>query len=119
MTQARRARWRVRYPAVIESRASGTDSDVAKITRVVGCMNESPAQFISSKGWGACAGHLLLPGLGLSHRVNNKGNPLTPHETFEIAAKPLCDKHSWGGGDDLRFPKCLLFFAAVETLLFI
>lgn len=29
----------------------GSDSDVAKITRVVGCMNEFPAQFISSKRW--------------------------------------------------------------------
>jgi len=38
MTQARR----VRYPAAIESRPPGTDSDVAEITRVVGCMNEFP-----------------------------------------------------------------------------
>lgn len=43
MTQALRTRRLVRYPAAIESRPPGTDSDVAEITRVVGCMNEFPS----------------------------------------------------------------------------
>lgn len=107
------------YPVAIESRPPGTDSDVAEIARVVGCMNEFPCTIHKLRQTGRMRGRPAVARARSVPQGERQREAVDGTRNFRNRRQATVYRAFSGVGEreNLKFPKLHGFIAGVHVSL--